>query len=122
MGFSVETKTYSAMLYALADELRKASQAHPVLASPLPLEEAAERLDALTVTIRGLELNLADLLAAVKAIEINADECLDFDECTAMLVPIDDYHRLIELADISINICGEPEKQAKTDWIKGCSQ
>lgn len=37
-----------------------------------------------------------ELLAAAKAIEINAEECLDFDECTAMLIPIDDYHKLME--------------------------
>lgn len=36
------------------------------------------------------------LLAAVEAIEIDAEECLDFDECTAMLVPIDTYHKLME--------------------------
>ena len=33
---------------------------------------------------------------AWNAIEINSEECLDFDECTAMLVSIDDYHKLME--------------------------
>ena len=37
-----------------------------------------------------------ELLAAAESIEINAEECLDFDECTAMLLPIDDYHKLVE--------------------------
>ena len=37
-----------------------------------------------------------ELLAAAEAIEINAEECMDFDDCTAMLVPIDDYHKLVE--------------------------
>jgi len=37
-----------------------------------------------------------ELLAAAEAIEINAEECMDFDDCTAMLVPIDDYHKLME--------------------------
>lgn len=37
-----------------------------------------------------------ELLAAAEAIEIDAEECLDFDECTAMLVPLDSYHKLIE--------------------------
>ena len=37
-----------------------------------------------------------ELLAATEAIAINSEECLDFDECTAMLVSIDDYHRLME--------------------------
>ncbi len=43
-----------------------------------------------------------DLLAAIEAIEIDAEECLDFDECTAMLVPIDTYHKLME-AIASVN-------------------
>ena len=37
-----------------------------------------------------------ELLAATEAIAINSEECLDFDECTAMLVSIDDYHKLTE--------------------------
>jgi hypothetical protein len=37
-----------------------------------------------------------ELLAAAEAIEIDAEECLDFDECCAMLVPIDTYHKLME--------------------------
>ena len=39
------------------------------------------------------------LLAAAEVIEINSDEVMDFDDCTAMLVPIDDYHKLIEAID-----------------------
>lgn len=64
----IETKTYSAMLYSMADELRKASPAHPVLASPKPLEEAAERLDTLTVTIRGLEIQRDELAESMRNI------------------------------------------------------
>ena len=37
-----------------------------------------------------------ELLAAAEAIEIDAEECLDFDDCSAMLVPIDTYHKLME--------------------------
>ena len=37
-----------------------------------------------------------ELLAATEAIAINSEECLDFDECTAMFVSIDDYHKLME--------------------------
>ena len=44
-----------------------------------------------------LEAQRDELLAAAEVIEINAEECMDFDECTAMLVPIDDYHKLIEV-------------------------
>ena len=42
------------------------------------------------------------LVAAAEAIEIDAEECLDFDDCSAMLVQIDDYHKLME-AIASIN-------------------
>ena len=41
------------------------------------------------------------LLAAAEAIETNSEECLDFDECTAMLVPIDDFHNLTEAIAIA---------------------
>ena len=37
-----------------------------------------------------------DLMVAAETIEINAEECLDFDGCTAILVSIDDYHKLME--------------------------
>ena len=53
------------------------------------LDEAADKIDA-------LEKKRDELLKAAEAIEINAEECLDFDECTAMLVQIDDYHKLME--------------------------
>ena len=41
----------------------------------------------------------ARYLAAAEAIEINAEECMGFDDCMAILVPIDDYHKLIEAID-----------------------
>ncbi len=53
------------------------------------LDEAADAIDKLTA-------ERDELLKAAEAIEINAEECLDFDECTAMLVPIDTYHKLME--------------------------
>ena len=46
--------------------------------------------------IAQLEKQRDELLAATEAIAINSEECLDFDECTAMLVSIDDYHKLME--------------------------
>ena len=46
--------------------------------------------------IRELVRQRDELLAAAEAIEIDSEECLDFDECTAMLVPIDTYHKLTE--------------------------
>ena len=59
------------------------------------LDEAADKIDA-------LEKKRDELLAAAEDIEIYAEECLDFDECTAMLVSIDAYHGLME-AIASIN-------------------
>jgi hypothetical protein len=38
------------------------------------------------------------LLAVIAEIEINADEVMEFDECVGMVVPIEDYKRLIEVA------------------------
>lgn len=46
--------------------------------------------------VHDLEQQRDDLLKAAEAIEIAAEECLDFDECTAMLVPIDTYRKLME--------------------------
>ena len=46
--------------------------------------------------VQDLEKQRDELLAAIEAIAINSEECLDFDECTAMLVSIDDYHKLME--------------------------
>ncbi len=50
---------------------------------------------AIDMAIRLIEQR-DELLAAAEAIEINAEECMDFDDCTAMLVPIDDYHKLMD--------------------------
>ena len=46
--------------------------------------------------VQELEKQRDELMAATEAIAINSEECLDFDECTAMLVSIDDYHKLME--------------------------
>lgn len=70
-------------------------------------KQAAEaRLQTMQLTIASQQGVICDfreqrdeLLAVIKVIEINAEECMDFDECTAMLVPIDDYHRLIEVVE-----------------------
>ena len=56
----VETKTYSAMLYALADELRREEGC--VTESPELVEQAATRLDEQTVTINELRRQHGALL------------------------------------------------------------
>lgn len=87
-----------------ADEISKITQQRDDL--QLEAEELRRDLDNAHGTselrrMRGdeLENQCAALLTAVDIIETNADECLDFDEFTAMLVPIDDFHRLIEARD-----------------------
>lgn len=61
----IETATYSKMLYAIAGECR-ASTGDPVRISPDALDEAAERLDTQTVTIRGLEISRDELAKAMR--------------------------------------------------------
>lgn len=61
-------------------------------ANRIACEDLVERHDR----IAELKQQRDELLAAAEAIEINAEECLDFDEFTAMLVPIDTYHKLME--------------------------
>lgn len=73
----------------IAVEYSEACAKHWVDAEIVPLSPMRER---------------DELLAAVEAIEINSEECLDFDECTAMLVDINDYHRLIDAA-ASVKCC-----------------
>lgn len=59
------------------------------------------------------------LREAIKAVEIDSEEVLDFDEFTAMMVPMDTYHALIEalptpddsaqvLKEWLDNVMGEP--------------
>lgn len=57
------TKQFSALLYALANQVRNRQA---VMIPPERIEDAAERLDTLTVTIRGLEIQRNELLAALE--------------------------------------------------------
>lgn len=43
---------------------------------------------------------IGKLREAIKAVEIDSEEVLDFDEFTAMMVPMDTYHALIEALPI----------------------
>jgi len=58
-----ETKEYSAMLYALADEIR--SEEGCVTKPAYRVDEAAARLDSQTLTIRWLEIQREELLVAL---------------------------------------------------------
>ena len=54
------------------------------------------KLGVIGVDYKSTKQQRDELLAAAEAIEIDAEECLDFDDCSAMLVPIDTYHKLME--------------------------
>ncbi len=71
-----DTKTYSAMLYALADEMRREEGC--VIESPELVEQAATRLDEQTVTINELRRQHGVLLGALR--EIAAETTIDGTE------------------------------------------
>lgn len=62
----MKTKEYSAMLYALADELD--AEEGCTTEDPETIREAAQRMDELTVTIRGMEIQHNGLLKAAEAV------------------------------------------------------
>ena len=72
----VETKEYAAMLYALADEIRREEGC--VTESPELVEQAATRLDEQTVTINELRRQRGVLLDALR--EIAAETTIDGTE------------------------------------------
>lgn len=76
MATEKPTKEYSAMLYALADEIRREEGC--VTEAAEEVEAAAERMDTLTVTIRGLEAQRARLLdvmdSAARTLDRDGDE------------------------------------------------
>ena len=61
-----------------------------------PASRSIDEIEMAGEIMRDLLKQRDELLAAAEAIEINAEECMDFDDCTAMLVQIDDYHKLME--------------------------
>ena len=85
----------------LKDQLAKAEQLWQIAQGRCDgLEEKLAKAEQRVAEWQPIETALKqqrdELLAAAEAIEIDAEECLDFDECTAMLVPIDTYHKLME--------------------------
>ena len=96
------------MTRGLHSDMAKANGVDKMSALQLWLQNHNRKLtqdaidEALMEYISHVEKQRDELLAAAEAIEIDAEECLDFDECTAMLVPIDTYHKLME-AIASVN-------------------
>ena len=70
------TKTYSAMLYALADEMSREEGC--VTESPELVEQAATRLDEQTVTINELRRQRGELLNSIR--QIAAETTIDGTE------------------------------------------
>lgn len=64
----------------------------------LVISEATGATVAVTYDVKDVDLVAAscDLFDAAQAIENEAEECIDFDGFTAMLVPMDAYHKLID--------------------------
>ena len=73
-----ETKTYSAMLYALADEMRREEGC--VTESPELVEQSATRLDEQTVTINELRRQHGVLLDALHIALPFVEDC-ESDPC-----------------------------------------
>ena len=90
------------------DYAQRAERSNGMIALQLWLQNHNRKMtqdaidEALMEYISHVEQQRDELLAAAEAIEIDAEECLDFDECTAMLVSIDAYHGLME-AIASVN-------------------
>ena len=60
------------------------------------LQDAVARLEQENDQLRA-QINV--LREAVKVVEADSEEVLDFDECMAMCLPMDAYHGLIEAAE-----------------------
>ena len=54
-----------------------------------------------------LKSALREAKSAFGVIEHDSEECLDFDECTAMLVPLDAYHGMSEAIATINKVLGE---------------
>lgn len=71
--------------------------------------EACKNLVALHDEVERLKSALREVVKAFDVVEIDSDECLDFDECTAMFVPLDAYHGISEAITTIRTALGEEE-------------
>lgn len=94
MATEKPTKEFSAMLYALADEIRQEEGC--VTEDAEQVEAAAERLDTLTVTIRGLETQRARLLdvmdSAARTLDRDGDEWGIAADLRAAIAEVEAHH------------------------------
>ena len=83
--------------------------------------EVAKLINAVAdhVTARiELRAQINVLREAVKVVEADSEEVLDFDECTAMCIPMDTYHGLIEAAEAT---CEQSLAEYRNKVIEDCA-
>lgn len=66
------------------------------------LEEAADELESLRSLNETLRRERGELVAAIREVIDDAEECQDSDEWTAMLVSLDAFHNLNTAYDAAI--------------------
>lgn len=116
----IETRTYSAMLYSLAAEIRRLGICDTEL--PNEIENAAERMDMQTVTINMLTAQRNDAVAHGKsAFEQFEAMTKQRDELLSKLNMLSGINlgrfanSIVDKAIASAKSYGQPEKQAKTE-------
>lgn len=58
-------------------------------------------IESLRQTVERQAAQIEMMRQAIQALENDSEECLDFDECTSVLVPIDTFHALIDATVLS---------------------
>ena len=61
------------------------------------ISEEAKDSGNVILELTTLQYKAAALVDALNVMENGAEECMDFDECTAMLVPMDNWHGVFEV-------------------------
>jgi len=61
-----------------------------------PIEEAIYQ-DGFQAAAASRDAEVAELVVALDAMHNDSDECMDFDECTGMFVPIDEWNAVFEV-------------------------
>ncbi len=89
----------SAALRRAAFEAGAASRDAEVAQWQNIIDEEAKDSALVIIERDQLSAQINRLLDAVKVVEADSEEVLDFDECTAMCIPMDTYHGLIEAAE-----------------------
>ncbi len=57
---------------------------------------AKNEIESLRQKLASSNAKIVELVAALDAMHNDSDECMDFDECTGMFVPIDEWNAVFE--------------------------